>query len=82
VELVGKELQTHGEAGATSSTDLVVEDKAEARRGSEAQMQVRVVEPMLQETLALTRSMKLALAAGVDIAKAEDVLVTVDLELS
>jgi hypothetical protein len=82
VELVGKELQTHGEAGVTSSTDLVVEDKAEARRGSEAQMQVRVVEPMLQETLALTRSMKLVLAAGVDIAKAEDVLVTVDLELS
>ena len=52
-ELVAKELQTHGEAEATLSTDLVVEDKAEALRASEAPMQVRVVERMLQETLAL-----------------------------
>ena len=52
-ELAAKELQTHGEAEATLSTDLVVEDKAEALRASEAPMQVRVVERMLQETLAL-----------------------------
>ena len=54
-ELAAKELQMHGEAEATLSTDLVVEDRAEALRASEAPMQVRVVELMLQETQALTQ---------------------------
>lgn len=54
-ELAAKELQTHGEVEATLSTDLVVEDKAEALRALEAPMQVRVVELMLQETQALTQ---------------------------
>lgn len=79
---MAKELQTHGEAGATLSTDLVVEDKAEARRASAAQMQVQVVEPMLQETLALTQQMKPVLEAAADIAKVEGVLVMADPELS
>jgi hypothetical protein len=52
-ELAAKELQTHGEAEVTLSTDLVVEDKAEVLRASEAPMQERAVERMLQETLAL-----------------------------
>ena len=52
-ELAAKELQMHGEAEATLSTDLVVEDKAEARKASEVLMLVLVVELMLLEIQAL-----------------------------
>ena len=45
-------------------------------------MQVQVVEPMLQETQALTQQMKPVLEAAADIAKVEGVLVMADPELS
>ncbi len=74
-------MQTHGEAEALLSTDLEAAAKAEARRALAEVMQERAVEQMQMEILALMQSMKLALAAAVDIAKVEAVLVTADLEL-
>ena len=81
-ELVAKELQTHGEAEPMLSMDPEAVAKAEELKALGALMQVRAVERILQEILALTQQMKLALAAAVDIAKVEDVLVMADPELS
>jgi hypothetical protein len=81
-EVVAKELQTHGEAERMLSMDPEAVGKAEALKALEALMQVRAVERMLQEILALTQQMKLALAAVADIAKVEDVRVMADPELS
>jgi hypothetical protein len=81
-EVVAKGLQTHGEVELMLSMDPEAVAKAGEPKALEALMQVRAVERMLQEILALTQQMKLAAAAVADIAKVEDVRVMADPELS